>query len=142
MERRRALSDLANKTHKTLKHDFKPMMQSIVQKAEYLSDCLGASVMVIAMPKGGLGYAHTWHSDQIEVDAPELPQAMRDLWFQQLAGARRQHVTEMAAALEALRAEQKATRKQLIELNRENDKLKKHLDKTTAKLVREREGRL
>ncbi|EJD42633.1 hypothetical protein AURDEDRAFT_168160 [Auricularia subglabra TFB-10046 SS5] len=131
-----------NKTHKTLKHDFKPMMQSIVQKAEYLSDCLGASVMVIAMPKGGLGYAHTWHSDQIEVDAPELPQAMRDLWFQQLAGARHQHVTEIVAALEALRAEQKATREQLIELNRENDKLKKRLDKTTAKLLREREARL
>ncbi|EJD41016.1 hypothetical protein AURDEDRAFT_169994 [Auricularia subglabra TFB-10046 SS5] len=131
-----------NKTHKTLKHDFKPMMQSIVQKAEYLSDCLGASVMVIAMPKGGLGSAHTWHSDQIEVDAPELPQAMRDLWFQQLAGARRQHVTEMAAALEALRAEQKATRDELIELNREKDKLKKRLDKTTAKLLREREARL
>ncbi|EJD45928.1 hypothetical protein AURDEDRAFT_164989 [Auricularia subglabra TFB-10046 SS5] len=131
-----------NKTHKTLKHDFKPMFQSTVQKGEYMADCLGASVMIIAMPHGGLGNAYTWHSDQIEVDAPDLPQAVRDLWFQQLAGARRQHVTEMAAALEALRAEQKATREQLIELNRENDKLKKRLDKTTAKLVREREARL
>ncbi|EJD34554.1 hypothetical protein AURDEDRAFT_176415 [Auricularia subglabra TFB-10046 SS5] len=131
-----------NKTHKTLKHDFKPMFQSTVQKGEYMADCLGASVMIIAMPHGGLGNAYTWHSDQIEVDAPDLPQAIRDLWFQQLAGARRQHVTEMAAALEALRAEQKATREQLIELNRTNDKLKKRLDKTTAKLLREREARL
>ncbi|EJD47403.1 hypothetical protein AURDEDRAFT_163620 [Auricularia subglabra TFB-10046 SS5] len=107
-----------------------------------MADCLGTSVMIIAMPHGSLGNAYTWHSDQIEVDAPELPQAIRDLWFQQLAGARRQHVTEMASALEALRAEQKATREQLIELNRENDKLKKRLDKTTAKLLREREARL
>ncbi|EJD33512.1 hypothetical protein AURDEDRAFT_177401 [Auricularia subglabra TFB-10046 SS5] len=33
-----------NKTHKTLKHDFKPMFQSTVQKGEYMADCLGASV--------------------------------------------------------------------------------------------------
>ncbi|EJD35670.1 hypothetical protein AURDEDRAFT_175249 [Auricularia subglabra TFB-10046 SS5] len=123
-----------HKTQKTLKHDLKPMFQSCVQKGEYLADSLDASVMMIAMPKGGLGNALTWHSDQIE--------AVRDLWFQQLAGARQQHVTKMAAALEALRAEQKATREQPIDLNRANEKLQKRLDKTMEKLRLEREGRL
>ena len=93
-------------------------------QAEYLSDCMseedtqeGAWVIVLAMPKGGSGLLREWHSESIERDAPGLAGAMRDLWFAELQGARQQHVAEMAALVDSLRAERAALRQEIMELH-------------------------
>ena len=77
----------------------------------------GAWVIVLAMPKGGNGALREWHSESVECDAPGLPAAVHDVWFAELQGKRQQHVAEMAALIQKLRAEKAALRKELMEMH-------------------------
>ncbi|KZW01029.1 hypothetical protein EXIGLDRAFT_693800 [Exidia glandulosa HHB12029] len=118
------------------KHDTTPLFESIVLKAEWMSDLVPSWVFVAALPKGGLGELRTWHSETIETDRPGMPQRLRDIIFEELKGARVQNIREELASTKKMRAEKekqeqelRQVHEQLAELLARNEKLERKMKK-------------
>lgn len=101
-----------------------------------MADLIPAWIFVAALPKEGLGQLRTWHSEAVEEDKPTMPQVLRDAMFQELKGARTQHLKEELEVKERIRKEKeaqeeelRAAQKVIAEARAVNDELRHELRK-------------
>lgn len=59
-----------------------------------MCDAFPGWALIIYLPEGGNGLMRSWHSESVQRDDPELPGAVRDLVFAELAEHRVQRLKE------------------------------------------------
>lgn len=80
----------------------------LIDQGDWAAHEIDAWTLVLFMPKKSPCELRTWHSDQIQQDAPDLPAKIRELVFQELADAR---VVKNKEAMAIVKAEQEKRRR-------------------------------